>query len=180
MQEHRLSVREMNLQDIPLIISYWLNASREQLQQMGVDPAKLPQKEQLQQMLESQYFLPLEQKRSFCLIWEEEGVSIGHCNTNPTFFGDHAFMHLHIWKTDNRRQGIGARGVAYSLPIFFDKLKLKTIYSEPYALNVAPNKTLEKLGFELEKEYITTPGSLNFEQPVKRWRLTIEKYQSHQ
>jgi RimJ/RimL family protein N-acetyltransferase len=63
-----------------------------------------------------------------------------------------------------------------TLPYFFDSLQIKRLYSEPYALNEAPNKTLERAGFELEKEYITTPGSLNFEQPVKRWVMTKERF----
>jgi hypothetical protein len=43
-------------------------------------------------------------------------------------------------------------------------------------LNPAPHKALEKLGFEFEKEYITVPGSINFEQPVKRWGLSYDTY----
>lgn len=38
--------------------------------------------------------------------------------------------------------------------------------------NPAPNKTLKKAGFELVKEYVTTPGPINFEQPVKLWCLS--------
>lgn len=63
-----------------------------------------------------------------------------------------------------------------TLPYFFENLKLKVIFSEPYVLNVAPHKTLQKAGFEFVKEYTTTPGSINFEQPVKQWQLTYEKY----
>jgi RimJ/RimL family protein N-acetyltransferase len=64
-----------------------------------------------------------------------------------------------------------------TLPLFFERLQLKKLYCEPYALNSAPNKSLEKVGFEFIKEYITIPGSLNFEQPVKRWELSYEKFQ---
>ncbi len=42
----------------------------------------------------------------------------------------------------------------------------------------APNKTLEKLDFQLVKEYIGIPGWLNFEQPVKVWALSREQYQN--
>ena len=67
-----------------------------------------------------------------------------------------------------------------TLPFFFEKLKLRRLFSEPYALNEAPNKTLKKVGFELVKEYTTIPGSLNFEQPVKRWEMTFGKYRQLQ
>jgi RimJ/RimL family protein N-acetyltransferase len=103
---------------------------------------------------------------------------MGHCNTNPTFFGNDAYMHLHLWNTDARQKGAGTTLVKMTLPYFFEKLQLKKLYSEPYALNPAPNKTLEKVGFELIKEYITTPGTINFEQPVKRWELSYERYKA--
>ena len=43
---------------------------------------------------------------------------------------------------------------------------LENLYCEPYALNLAPNGTLLKLGFKLVKQYETTPGSINFYQKV--------------
>jgi hypothetical protein len=45
------------------------------------------------------------------------------------------------------------------------------LYCEPYALNPAPNKTLEKLGFKFLKTYTTIPGWINFEQEVNLWEL---------
>lgn len=63
-----------------------------------------------------------------------------------------------------------------TLPYFFNKLQLKRLYCEPYALNPAPNKTLEKVGFTFVKEHLTIPGSLNFEQPAKLWELTYNDF----
>jgi hypothetical protein len=57
-------------------------------------------------------------------------------------------------------------------------IPLKKLFCEPYALNPAPNKTLEKIGFEFVKEYITTPGWINFEQPVKLWMMDFEKFKT--
>ena len=85
-------------------------------------------------------------------------------------------MHLHLWNAENRTKGFGTKLLKMTLPFFFENLHLKKLYCEPYALNPAPNKTLENIGFEFEKEYITIPGSLNFEQPVKRWVMGLEKY----
>jgi RimJ/RimL family protein N-acetyltransferase len=101
---------------------------------------------------------------------------IGHCNVNKIIFGEEAYMHLHLWQNNTRQKGMGATLVKKSIPFFFKNLKLKRLYCEPYALNPAPNKTLEKIGFQLVKEYVTVPGYLNFEQPVKRWELTYNKY----
>jgi RimJ/RimL family protein N-acetyltransferase len=48
--------------------------------------------------------------------------------------------------------------VKKSVPYFFEKLKLKVLYCEPYANNPAPNKTLFKIGSNFEKKYRTIPG----------------------
>jgi RimJ/RimL family protein N-acetyltransferase len=79
------------------------------------------------------------------------------------------YLHLHIWNPTNRNKGIGLQLLKLSLTHFFEKLQVRRIISEPYAMNDAPNRTFAKLNFQLEKEYLTTPGSLNFEQEVCRW-----------
>jgi ribosomal-protein-alanine N-acetyltransferase len=168
----RLSVREITKDDIPRIVNYWLLSDADFLKGMGVDVAKLPKADQLSRMLTEQIETPLKSKRSYCIIWEMDGKPIGHCNTNPTRFGNDAFMHLHIWDAGQRLHGTGTMLVKMTLPYFFEKLQLKTLYSEPYALNQAPNRTLQKLGFRLEKTYTTVPGSLNFKQEVNRWVMT--------
>ncbi|MFD2247414.1 GNAT family N-acetyltransferase [Pontibacter ruber] len=176
MNKHNLSVRELQEADIKAITDYWLTSEGAFLESMGVDLSKLPTKEQMSQMLLSQLSTPIEQKRSYCMIWELDEQPIGHCNTNPTVFGEEAFMHLHLWQQNTRKQGLGVELIQKTIPYFFNNLRIKKLYSEPYALNAAPNKALEKAGFTLEKEYTTIPGSINFEQPVKRWVLTQERF----
>jgi len=176
MDKSVLSVREIQETDIERITNYWLKSESSFLENMGVDLNKLPTKEQMTQMLLGQLTTPLDQKRSYCIIWELDNKPIGHSNTNPTTFGEEAFMHLHIWDAVSRKKGLGSELIKRTLPYFFNNLQLKRLYSEPYTLNPAPNRALEKAGFELEKEYTTIPGSLNFEQPVKRWVLTQEKF----
>ena len=162
-------VREMEARDVPLIVSYWLDAESAFLEGMGVDLAKLPAREAMIHFLTRQASLPLEEKASFCLIWEIGGKASGHCNLNPIFRGKEAWMHLHMWRSSKRRQGLGNELVRKSLAVFFQTFDLPRIISEPYALNPAPNACLPKVGFQFEREYVTTPGSLSFEQPVKRW-----------
>lgn len=176
MNQNTLSVRELQDFDIDLIVNYWINSDKSFLIKMGVDLNKLPSSTELTQMLKAQLSLPVKEKRSYCIIWCLNEKPIGHSNTNPTKFGEKANMHLHLWNSDNRIKGLGTELLKMTLPLFFENLKLKKLYCEPYALNPAPNKTLEKIGFDFIKEYITIPGSLNFEQPVKKWELTIEKY----
>ena len=178
MNPHFLSVRELHHSDIELITDYWLTAEPDFLLGMGVDLNKMPPRESWRQMLGEQLQQPYAEKKSYCLIWTVDHLPVGHSNVNKITFGKEAFMHLHLWKTANRTKGFGVRFVRLSLPYFFKHLQLKNVCCEPYALNPAPNKVLEIVGFSFIKEYQTTPGWINFEQPVKRWEMTLQQYEA--
>lgn len=167
-----LSVRELKHSDIDSIVRYWLGADRATLKAMGADIDKMPSREEWKKMLTEQLSLPVEKKQSYCLIWEVEGQAVGHCNVNKIVYGQEAYMHLHLWDRKIRKKGLGTELVRMSLGIFFEKLQLKNLYCEPYALNPAPNKTLKNIGFRFVKEYETTPGFLNFEQKVNLWKMS--------
>ena len=164
-----LSVREIQEKDIPLITNYWLNADETFMKGMGVDLSKMPTQEQWKAMLAEQINTSYHEKKSYCIIWELDGNAVGHSNVNKIIFGEEAYMHIHLWNADTRNLGLGSTFIQKTIPVFFKNLALKKIYCEPYALNPAPNKTLQRLGFSFVKEYITTPGWINFEQPVKLW-----------
>jgi len=175
-----LSAREITKEDIELIASYWLSADKDFLAGMGADIGKIPSQGYWVEMLLQQLEQGYEEKKSYATIWEADGKAVGHCNINKIIFGSEAYMHLHLWNTDSRQKGMGAQLVKLSLPYFFGNCKLKTLYCEPYALNPAPNKTLEKTGFTFVREYVTTPGFLNFEQPVKLWEMSYDTFKSQQ
>jgi len=173
-----LSVREMQTTDIPDFLQYWYTADHTYLLSMGVDINKMPAKEVLSEMLLEQLNTPIENKKSYCIVWENNGKAIGHSNTNPTIYGEEAKMHLHLWLHAERKKGMGTELIKMTLPYYFEKLKLKTLWCEPYALNAAPNKTLEKAGFKFIKEYITIPSFICFEQPVKQWIMSYEDFKA--
>jgi RimJ/RimL family protein N-acetyltransferase len=173
-----LSVREMQLSDVLPFISYWYDADPVYLYNMGVDINKMPSREHFHQMVLEQLSLPVNQRRSYNIIWENNGVSIGHSNTNPTVYGEEGKMHLHLWFPSERKKGIGTELVKLSIRHYFGTLKLKTLWCEPHALNVAPNKTLEKAGFKFVKEYVTIPGFVCYEQPVKQWKMSYEDFKN--
>ena len=174
--KYDITVREIQLKDIDLIADYWLKSDSDFLVQMGVDINKLPIRKRLREMITEQINNPITDKNSYFLIWELNGKQIGHSNVNKIEYGKDATMHLHLWKSTYRKKGIGTEFVKKSLPFYFERLKIKKLICEPYALNPAPNKTLEKIGFEFIKKYRTIPGSINFEQEVNRWELTKAKY----
>lgn len=177
MPEPTLSVRELRSDDIEAISNYWLGADPAFLEGMGVDLAKLPKREEWHQMLTEQLATPLKEKKSYALIWEVDGQAVGHSNINKIVFGQEAYMHLHIWNPEVRKKGYGVQFIRLSLPYYFTNYELQVLYCEPYALNAAPNRTLKQAGFHPLKEYVTTPGWINFEQPVRLWAMSRKEFE---
>ena len=171
-----LSAREIKSEDIATLIQYWIEADPAFLTGMGVDLAKMPKKEEFEKMLADQLELPYTEKKSYCIIWLVDDKPVGHSNINKIVFGKEAYMHLHLWNAPERKKGIGTALVQLTLPFFFENIKLQKLYCEPYALNPAPNKTMQKAGFQFVKKYITTPGWLNFEQEVNLWEMSYEDF----
>lgn len=132
--------------------------------------------DELQKALTEQMNIPIHEKMSYTLIWELDGKQVGHSNINKIEFGKKAFIHFHLWKSEIRQKGIGTEFVIKSLPHFFDNFNLKQLFCDPYALNPAPNKALEKIGFKFKRQYTTIPGAQNFKQEVKLWKLTKNHY----
>jgi len=172
----QLDVREITIEDIQPLADYWTKSDPGFLVSMGVDLSKLPARSDLVEMLEQQVTQDYSEKKSYAVIWLVDGKPAGHSNINKILFGEEAYMHLHLWNSSNRKIGFGSEFVKKSLPYFFGNCKLKLLYCEPYALNPAPNKTLEKVGFDFVKQYRTIPGSLNFEQEVMQWVMSAEKF----
>ncbi len=71
--DHQLSVREMQAEDVDRIVNYWLNAEPGFLVGMGVDLAKMPSRADMTAMLSAQLTKPYPEKQSYCIIWEIDG-----------------------------------------------------------------------------------------------------------
>ena len=168
------NIRELEIQDIDSVINYFLKADRGFLLNMGVDPNKLPGREKWYRLLVEDVHRPIRQKEFYYVIWELDGTAVGHSNINKITYGKEAYMHLHLWRSDKRREGYGTYFINESILRYFDTFDLQHLYCEPYSLNPAPNRTLRKAGFTLLKTYETTPGWINFRQLVNRWVLTRE------
>ena len=171
-----LLVRELEPADIDLFMSYWFDADESSLANMGVDIKKLPTKQEFLKYWRSQLEMPVEKRLSYCVIWQMNNIPIGHSSTRPINFGKDAYMHLHLWNAEERRKGIGYEFLKKTVPHYFEKLRLKDLYCEPYALNPAPNRLLEKLGFDFVKKHRAIPGPSNFKQDVNLWHLSHRKF----
>jgi RimJ/RimL family protein N-acetyltransferase len=163
------TVREMMSSEVDLIIDYFQSATPEHLETLGVDPTRLPPAESWRERLRRQCDLPFDQRSMVPVIWLSEDRPIGFSTSDKIHYGEQANMHLHVTDPERRQQGVGAECVRRSVDIYFERLKLKRLFCEPNAFNVAPNRTLQKAGFKYLKTYMTVPGPLNFHQAVNRW-----------
>ena len=90
-------------------------------------------------------------------------------------FGKEAYMHLHVWPATFRQKGMGLTFFKRPIPLYFESFQLERLFCEPKASNLPPNKTLPKLGFELEAEIEKMPGWINYSQIINRYILTRPK-----
>jgi len=167
----KISIRPLELDEVQLIPEYFLAMNDAQLRGMGVDPPKLPKIDEWTQILVEDFARPVEEKHFYYVLWLVDGQIVGHSNINKIEFGDHAFTHLHLWNAENRKRGFGVELLKLSAREYFKRFELKFVFSEPFAGNPAPNRTLPKAGFDLVKTYDTLPGWINFHQTVNRWQL---------
>jgi RimJ/RimL family protein N-acetyltransferase len=156
------------------MIEYFTSGSPEFLRGMGVDPAKMPDRDAWLERAWRDHQLPEDDagRERFYVGWYLDGELIGHSSISQIRWGEEAYIHLHMWKADRRRSGIGSEFFRKSIDFFYDRFQLKRLYCEPYAENPAPNRVLEKLGYKPVKRYRTTPGPINFEQDVNRYEIT--------
>ena len=164
-----LTVREMTAAETDLIVEYFLNSTPEHLEMLGVDPTRFPPAAGWRERLRRECALPADQRSSMLVIWLSDGQPIGFSTSDKIIHGEQANMHLHVTDPGRRSQGVGAECVRRSVDLYFDRLKLKRLFCEPHAFNVAPNRTLQKAGFNDLQTHMTVPGPLNFHQAVTRW-----------
>jgi len=173
-----LTVRPWQVADFEPIVNYFLNSDSDFLFNMRVDVTKLPSKDEWLKMMRSDFDKTPEDKQFYYVIWLLDGKAIGHSNINKIVFGEEAYMHLHVWDESKRKKGMGLVFLEKTLPYYFNTFHLKNLYCEPFAFNPAPNKALEKLGFDFIKSYETVPGWINLRQTVNRWCMSESRFRS--
>lgn len=171
----KLTVREIQADEIEKIVDYFVNADIEFLIGMGADKSRLPKKKEWIEKLESEFKKPLPEKEFYYIIWLFDNLAIGHSNINKIEFGKSARMHLHLWNKDKRRSGLGLDFLRLTIPYYFRNFELEKLICEPFSKNISPNKALKKVGFELIRTYETTPGWINFHQTVNRYEMKKEQ-----
>jgi RimJ/RimL family protein N-acetyltransferase len=166
-----LVIREMAVDEVDLVIGYFHDSTPEHLEILGVDPTRLPTRQDWRAWYVAEYRKPIQERSTLLVIWELEGAVVGFSTADKIVYGEQAHMHLHIVDPQRRGSGVGAACVRETAGLYFNALALSRLYCEPNAFNVAPNRTLQSAGFRYVKTYNTVPGPLNYHQAVTRWVL---------
>ena len=153
------------------MIDYFLGGGDEFLAGMGVDLAKLPTREEWLRAALADHARPDAQKERFYVAWLLDERIVGHSSISHIELGETAHCHLHLWEQGLRRTGMGSAFLRGSIDLYFERFALKSLASEPYAENPAPNRALPKLGFRLVRRYRTVPTGMAFEQDVNRYEI---------
>jgi RimJ/RimL family protein N-acetyltransferase len=159
----------MTLDETDLVANYFHTSTVEHLEAMGVDPSRLFSRTTWRERYALDYARPRPERTLMAVVWLEDATPVGFSTADKIVFGERANMHLHVLDPERRNSGIGVQGVRLSVELYFETLKLKALFCEPNAFNVAPNRTVQTAGFKYVKTHLTVPGPLNFHQPVTRW-----------
>jgi RimJ/RimL family protein N-acetyltransferase len=161
----------MRLDEVAVRVDYFHDSSDDHLLRLGVDRSLLPTRADWLAFYEGDYARPVDERANCSLIWELDGTTVGFSSADRIVFGSEAYMHLHILDPSERRAGLGAQFVRLSAAEYFRVLRLERLFSEPNALNVVPNRALQRAGFRYVLTHEATPSPINFPQVTTRWVL---------
>jgi RimJ/RimL family protein N-acetyltransferase len=164
-------VRPMGLDEVDVRIDYFHDASDEYLAQLGVERALLPDRDAWRAYYAEDFARPFAKRETYNLAWELDDTIVGFSSVDNIDFGEQAFMHLHIVEEPRRRDGLGSEFVRLSVEEYFRVLQLRRLFCQPNAFNLAPNRTLQRVGFRYVFTEEMQPSPINFVQPITRWVL---------
>jgi RimJ/RimL family protein N-acetyltransferase len=165
----------MQLADFAVRVAYFHEATDEHLARLGVDRSLLPTPGEWQARFASNLALPLEQRAEYGVVWELDHTLIGFSTADQIRFGVEARMHLHIVDPQRRAVGLGSRFVRLTAVHYCQALRLARLYCEPNALNVAPNRTLQRAGFRYVRSRRCRPTTINTHQTTTIWLYEPER-----
>lgn len=169
-----LSVRDVELNDIPTIIRYWATLSESDIKRMYIDKAKLLTSEVLRERLTKVISNPQKDPEQVTVVWKVAEKTVGLVNSKFDGADGEPRVHLHMMDARFRGRGLGEWFFVNSVLKCMERFGVETIYCEPAATNPHPNRLLEKLKFPLERSYTGIASPICIEQPINRYRLEKE------
>ena len=147
MNLNEISVRLADRNDYKHIIDYFLGGSDDFLKGMGVAREKLPDRVSWLRILLENHEARIEDKSFFYVIWMVGQKTIGHSNINKIVFGEEAYVHLHMWREDIRKSGLGFELMKNSIPYYFEIFQLKHLFLRALRIEHCSKQNIEEIGF---------------------------------
>ncbi len=174
-----ITIGDFAVADIDGFLAYWYDSGADHLAAMGVDPAKLPSRRKMREMLE--WNIERDRltgsKRNAIVSIKLKGETIGVHELTHLSARDDApegsyadgVMHAHIWRAEHRHLGLGLVSYVKAMQAFFDRFALDAILFESPADNPAANKIKTRLGIE-------AVGEGRFDLPILRTAVRSVRY----
>jgi RimJ/RimL family protein N-acetyltransferase len=167
----RLTVRPLASEDFDGYIAYFTQLSKADAERMGLAIDRVPSPSRMRSDLEAMIAAPVDQLRSFILVWRLDGKTIGHSSLKDIVPGDVGSIHLHMWCADLRGRGYGPRLFCLSVLDFYQRFNLKRIICEPKADNPMANRMLKKVGFPLVLTHVAAGSELSVVCKLNRYEI---------
>jgi RimJ/RimL family protein N-acetyltransferase len=160
------------------MIDYFLGGTEAFQRGMGIDPARLPRRDEWLRAALADHERPDGEKERFYVAWRRAGELVGHSSISHIALGETAHCHLHLWRPELRGAGLGPACLERSIELYFERFRLESLACEPFADNPGPNRVLPRLGFRWVRRYRTVPTGFAFEQDVNRYELSREAWEA--
>ena len=159
------------------MVAYFLDGDEAFLRGMGVDPARLPERQAWVRAALEDHERSDDKKERFYLAWLHGEEQVGHSSISHIQLPEVAHVHMHLWRQDLRHRGLGTEFIGWSIDGYFERFSLRRLACEPFADNPAPNQVVRKLGFRFVKRYPTVPSPSAWEQDVSRYEIARDEWE---
>src|SRR5262245_11046297 len=124
-----VSVRDMEISDLPKVLDYWFRSPPGFVEAMGVDWAKMPAEAQMKDHLSRRLMVnqQLPKSKLNALTISAAGRAIGFHTLVPVTEGECGVFHAHIWDSEIRRQGVAYQSYPLACLLFFERFNLQKI-----------------------------------------------------
>jgi len=160
LQGELIRLRDLQEQDIPALISYWVDSSPEYIRSIGADPRKIPSRDQLLATYRSA--LPEAgpgRSRVVVIVESAKGNLIGYTNLFIKS-ADEAYAHVHILDPAYRSRGIAQTLFPHAIRLFFRLAPIGRILMQTSPENQRVNRFLQAVGLTPERIHIADPDGM--------------------
>ena len=152
-----ISVRDLQLEDIPHVLNYWFHSPPGFIEGMAVDVMKLPSEIEMRDSLtakcKSNSLLTKSKSNALAILKDSE--AIGFHTLWPFTEGVDGIFHSHIWNPQMRGKGVALVSYLLAAQEFIKRFDLQKILYKTPMQNIGAIRVKQKLGIrELGEESV--------------------------